>query len=356
MTILEDILGGISAPGRRETRKVRVGILGEGPELALLTSAFKSIGTVSSVVYFHPDSKKAAATASALGLGSPASDIGDLASRVDAAEILAFDGRTEAAESLLLAGKHVSIRKPLAETPEDAAALERAARRGKASLRVDDEAFFFQPIVKLKHLVDSMEIGEICAARFRVNIVGGGSLDPLKRLLKSDNYLFHPCFDCFALAIYFFGDIESVIAYLNPMDMKRGGQGMVCCKFKDPGRYGVFELTYSPGADIRADAYPCDFSIETAGTDGIIWMNHFYGKMTETPWLEVRRGKKYYSMGIGSGMEVSWASALKASATHFATRAAADAPPRADIRIHSRALKVLLAAAESASTKKEIRV
>ncbi|HOY62481.1 MAG: Oxidoreductase family, NAD-binding Rossmann fold [bacterium ADurb.Bin236] len=354
MTILEDILGGISAAGRRETRKVRVGILGEGPELALSASALKSAPAVSSVVYYHPDPKKAAANASALGLGSPASDIGELASRVDAAQMLSFDGRTDAAESLLLSGKHVSIRKPLAETPEDAAALERAARRGKAFLRVDDEAFFFQPIVKLKHLVDSMEIGEICAARFRVNIVGGGSLDPLKSILASSNYLLHPCFDCFAIAIHLFGDIESVIAYLNPMDMKRGGQGMVCCKFKDPGRYGVFELTYSPEADIRADAYPCDFSIETAGTDGIIWMNHFYGKMTETPWIEVRRGKKYYSMGIGSGMEVSWASALKESAAHFASRVARGGAPGPDIRAHARALKVLHASAESASAKKEI--
>jgi len=59
-------------------------------------------------------------------------------------------------------------------------------------------------------------------------------------------------------------------------------------------------------------------------------------------------------MGIGSGMEVSWASALKESAAHFASRVARGSAPGPDIRAHARALKVLHAAAESASAKKEI--
>jgi len=51
---------------------------------------------------------------------------------------------------------------------------------------------------------------------------------------------------------------------------------------------------------------------------------------------------------------VSWASALKESAAHFASRVARGSAPGPDIRAHARALKVLHAAAESASAKKEI--
>ena len=67
-------------------------------------------------------------------------------------------------------------------TLEEAERLRAAARKGGVKLRVDDEALFFEPHLKLKELIGAMEIGEICAARFRSNIVGAGGWGPsLKR-------------------------------------------------------------------------------------------------------------------------------------------------------------------------------
>jgi len=135
-----------------------------------------------------------------------------------------------------------------------------------------------------------------------------------------------------------------------------GGQSAIALKFRAPGCYGAVELTYAPGTAIRSQGYPCDTSIELAGTDGIIWANHFYGKMAETPWIEIRRGKKYFAHGIGSGMSVEWPDAVRASAAHFASRAANGTAPKPGIARHAHALKVILAAIESSESGNEIHI
>jgi len=356
MALIDQIIGNISSDRESRKPRVRMGLAGEGPELPIIASAFLGAGEVTSLLYYHPDTRKAERTAQQLGAES-ARSAEEFISGVGAAELLSLpDGRIELAESLLRAGAHVSLRKPFAERIDDAARLRDAARESGAHLRVDDEAFFYEPYRKLKSLIGSMEIGELCAARFRLNLAGQGGWGPRAELLKHGFGLFHPCFDILAFATDLLGDVESVVSYLNPIDTRRGGQSLIGLKFKQPGLYGVIELSYAPKTSIRSDGYPCDASIELAGTDGIIWANHFYGKMTETPWLEVRRGKKYYALGIGSGMALEWTDALRASAAHFACQAARRGQPRPNVTRHFRALEILTAAIDAAESKNEIHI
>jgi predicted dehydrogenase len=357
MTIIDDMIGSVRGGGVARPKRVRMGIAGEGPELSLVADAFRASHDVLSLVYYHPDARKAEKLAKAAGVSDFCSDIGELASAADAAEVLSIPGgRAEVAESLLCAGVSLSLRKPLATSLEEAERLIRAAKNGNAHLRVDDEAFFYEPFLKLKEYIDKMEIGEIDAARFKVNLAGEGGWGPRAELLSGNNWIFHPCFDIVAFIIDLIGGVGSVISYTNPMNPKKGGQGLIGLKFKAPGCYGALELTYSPEMSIRTEGYPCDVSFEIAGTDGIIWVNHFYGKMTETPWIEIRRGKKYFSLGIGSGMKLEWPDAVRASAAHFAKRIAHGATPKPDIALHRLALKILLSARDAAETGTEIKV
>jgi hypothetical protein len=78
--------------------------------------------------------------------------------------------------------------------------------------------------------------------------------------------------------------------------------------------------------------------------------------MSETPWLEVRRGKKYFSLGIGSGMELEWPDAVRASAVHFASRAAHGMSPKPGVARHHHALKVILAAIEASESGAGIKI
>ncbi len=356
MALVDQIIGNIRS--NRESRKprLRMGLAGEGPELPLIAAAFREAGEVTSLLYYHPNTRAAERTAKQLGAES-ARSAEEFVSGIGAAELLTLPGgRRDLAESLLRAGVHVSLRKPFAERLDEATCLRAAARESGALLRVDDEAFFFEPYRKLKSLIRNMEIGELCAARFRLNLAGQGGWGPRAELLKDNFGLFHPCFDILAFATDLIGDVESVVSYLNPIDTRRGGQSLIALKFKQPGLYGVMEFSYAPNTAVRSEGYPCDTSMELAGTDGIIWANHFHGKMTETPWLEVRRGKKHYVLGIGSGMALEWTDALRASAAHFAEQAARGGHPRPNVARHFHGLEILTAALEAAESKSEIHL
>lgn len=340
-----------------EKRRVRMGLAGEGRMLPHIVEAYGNQPLAGSLVLYHPDRKKADALAKKFGTDDAVSDIRSFGEAVDAVEVLDFPGgRGELVERLLRAGKHVSLQKPFAESFDEAGDMLRAARGSGAYLRVNDYALFYEPYVKLKKLIRSMEIGEVCAIRFHSNLVGRGGWGPVPEFLKEEKILFHPAFDRFALAIDLLGDVESVIANINPMRPRKGGQAAVGFKYKAPGCYGHFDLTFAPQTAIRTTGLPCDETIEVAGTDGIIWVRHFHGKMTEEPSIEVRRGKKCFSFGIGSGMETDWVDALRASAGHFLKSVSGSRRPKLSGRDAMKALKFQIAAREAADTRAEVRI
>jgi len=357
MPILDDIVNTLRDERASRKKPVRIGLMGEGPEFNLVASAFRDCPLTREIIVYHPNLKTADKLAAAAAADAATSDLDGFMASVDAVEVFshrsADDIRTS--EILLRAGIHLSVRKPFAHAIPDAENLMRAATQGHAFMRIDDEAFFFEPYNRAKELIDAMEIGEPCAARFKLNLCGKDGWGPRSELLKSDNPLLHPCFDQFALAIRLLGDIDSVISYSDPFDVKKGGRSMIGLKFRRDGLYGFFDITFSPQTTIRTEGYPCDAAIEIAGTDGIMWLNHFYGKMTETPWIEVRRGKKYYSLGIGSDMAVDWSAAVRASAAHFVRCISSGRKPTPDATTHIRALRVLLAAREAAANRSEVR-
>ncbi len=360
MSIFEEILGGVRSGRESRKRYVTMGIAGSGPDAELIGSCFKEAECVSDVVYYHPKEKKAERNAGLIGARAVC-DEKEFIDSIGAAFVMSLpDGRNEIVESLLKAGVHVILSKPFAEDSAEAERLYKISKKSGTKLAVFDEAFYFQPYRKLKELIDKMEIGELCAARFKFNLCGDGGWGPHEDLLESNCGVYHPCFDVIPYAADLLGNVESVVAYMNPMlkDGKKsaGGQSVIAMKLRAPGCYAVIELSYSPKTSIRTKGWPCDASIELAGTDGIIWANHFYGKLTETPWIEIRRGKKYFSLGIGSGLDVEWEDAVRDCAVAFAESAAYGSPLKQDIKKHLHAVRVVSAAIESSSSNESVRI
>ena len=64
-------------------------------------------------------------------------------------------------EQALLAGKHVWVEKPLAQTVEDAEALVAIARKRDLRLMVDHTFVYTPAVRKIRELVDSGELGEV---------------------------------------------------------------------------------------------------------------------------------------------------------------------------------------------------
>lgn len=338
------------------TKKVRLGLAGDGPMLDAMVEAYRGLHRVESTTLYNPAEEKAEKDAKKHGVSDATSDLNRFMDAIDAVEVFDIPRRTELVEALLHAGKWVSVQKPFAFSVEEAGRMLTAEEQGRGRLRLNDPALFYEPYIKLKQLIDEMEIGEICAARFHANLVGKGGWGPMTEYFKGGRALFHPAFDKFALAIHLLGDIESVHSYINPFTARRGGQAVIGFKTKAEGCYGVFDLTYAPGTAVRTDAIPCDDTLEVAGTDGIIWVRHFHGRMTEEPSIEVRRGKKCYSIGIGSGMKTDWRDSLAASAAHFLRAAENRTAPRLAAKEAQKALAALTAALKAAGVKHEVRI
>lgn len=352
-------IAGAAALGEKNknSKKLRVGLVGEGYLLEPMARAYKSIRNCESVSYYNPVKTKATKIGRAIGADSVFSDFGQLKKSVDIAEVFEISGgRRKKVEELLLAGIPTSLQKPIATNLDEADELIRAARKSGTLLRVNEYPLYYKPYLKAAELIKKMEIGEVCAIRLRSNLVGEGGWGPLEDLLKKESPFFHPAFDKFALAASLVGDIDSVSVYANAVSPGKPGQALVAFKCRAEGCFGVMDMTYAPESAIRTEGLPCDDQVEIAGTDGIIWVNHFHGKMTEEPWLEVRRGKKHYTIGIGSGMELDWESCLKFSAEDFIKSSCAGKTPRHSIHESRKALKALLAAREAAETGATISV
>lgn len=336
---------------------VRIGIAGGGPLLDPVIRAYAAQPRLESLAVYSPDKEALLKFATDSRIHSVFSEFDEFAAQAEAVEVLDLGAdRDIVARSLLEKGRHVSLQKPFAYSMEQADALMAAAHRGRAFLRVNDYSLFFEPHRRVRRLIREGEIGEVCAIRVRSNLAGRGGSGPLPDLLKGEKAFFHPAFDKYALAVYLLGGVESVCCYHSSMKPRRGGRIVAGCKFRAPGRYGVFEHTFAPDTEIRATGLPVDDTLEIAGTDGIIWCNHFHGKLTEAPWIEVRRGKKHYTLGVGSGMALDWEQSLEASAAHFLERVARGRRPELSAAHARKALAVQIAVQTAARENKEVSV
>lgn len=357
-TLIEELVAAIiPEPKRRGRKKLRVGLAGDGWLLEPMAEAHRASGLCESLSYYHPDKKTAEKIGAKIKADEATSEFGKFSKIVEAAEVFEIPGgRDETVKNLLGAGVAVSLQKPFAMSIEAADDLIRVSKKTGSLLRVNEYALYYEPYIKLRELIRKMEIGEVCAIRLRSNLAGKGGIGPLPDALSGRSIFFHPAFDRFALAIDLVGDVESTVVYANGMDKKKGGQALAGFKCRQPGCYGIFDFTFAPGTSIRTSCLPCDDQVEIAGTDGIIWANHFHGKMTEEPWLEVRRGKKHYTIGIAGGIAVEWESALKASAEDFLTCAGNGSRPAHTTHESRRALKFLLAVVAASESGEMVKL
>lgn len=202
-------------------------------------------------------------------------------------------------------GTALSIHPSVIDAGEQVIRLRNLLAGRGIGIRICYPLYTYPPAQLVKHLILQDEIGEVATIRVRATICGPGSAIAAKPPSK-ERYLNHPAFDHTMLLAFFGGGIERVAAYLNPMSPEKGGQGLVNFKFAHPGRYGLLECSFAPGLYVKSEFLPYDLEVEIAGSDGIIWMNGGMAERTQTPPVFVRTGRTSYSIGIESGLDVSW--------------------------------------------------
>ncbi|MBN1946932.1 MAG: hypothetical protein JW797_14760 [Bradymonadales bacterium] len=271
----------------------------------------------------------------------------------------------ELSVAALRQGLGLSLHASCLDDPRTLRRLLDAAQQLGNPIRLYHPYLFYPPVHEVKRLLAAGEIGEICGLRIRATLgtatppqdgaplsaipgellhegnrprstqiddgltpsihqeIGSGD-PPDKKTAHSwdsrppaERYLAHPAFDQLLLLLFFGGPVERVAAYLNPMDPLRGGQGLIACKWKNPGCFGHLEVTFAPGLWLETKHLPYDLEAEVAGSDGIIWLRRGMARRTQAAPIFVRVGRQAYSLGVESGLEAAWDCVYRHGAEQF---------------------------------------
>src|SRR5512133_2868170 len=124
-----------------------------------------------------------------------------------------------------LAGKHVSVQKPMALSLAEADEMIAAAKKAGVLLRIYETFVYYAPAVRARQLIEAGEIGEIRAVRLHVST---GTADtawkvPLSAWIwRFDEkqsgggpLVFDHGYHLFSLALYLAGPVERVTAWID---------------------------------------------------------------------------------------------------------------------------------------------
>jgi len=282
---------------------VRVGILGLGQIFKLNGAAYIGNDDAEVVALCDLDVTKLDAAAEKFPDAERFTDIDAfLAADVDLVEILVPSPlHCSITTKVLSAGCHVNLQKPMASSLEEADRMIAAARASGAVLRVMEDYLFFEPLQKMKEIVESGEIGNPVGFHMKMTGTGKGGWDvPVEtwiwQLEQHKQGLGILVFDDgwhkFAVARWMFGAVRDVMAWIGETPVG-GGFSMdaptTVMWNHTSGLRGVLDITLGIDTFMRSDYYSSDERFEVTGTRGFARVNHCTSYGLQAPALEVYR-------------------------------------------------------------------
>jgi predicted dehydrogenase len=246
---------------------------------------------------------------------------------LDAVEVLLPTTLNEAVvTSCLDAGWHVNLQKPFANDLASAQRMTDAARRCGRQLRVMENYLFYEPLTKLKEIVDAGELGPISGYHMKMVASGRGGWDVpgdayewrFEQALNGRGPLF---FDDgwhkLSTALWLFGPVKEVRAWIGTTEVIPGividAPTTVVWEHEN-GVRGVWDITFAVDMYLRSDYYTNDERWEVTGRRGFVRVNHCTGRGIQEPSLEV------YVDGVMRSfhaLDDDWASSFRDSGRHW---------------------------------------
>ena len=195
------------------------------------------------------------------------------------------------------AKKHVSVQKPMCCSIAEAEQMIAATRAAGVKFKLFENFVFYPPYRKAKELIAEGAIGEPLSINLKLGIGVGGWWVPLKTWLWHINWdecgggpaLYDDGFHKMSIARWFFGEIESVRAWVQFMFGVLDEPALVTWRYQNSGRLGVWEANISPGMLVRGKYYTADERVEIAGTEGWIWVTRCASRLMRVPALILSR-------------------------------------------------------------------
>jgi len=311
-------------------RPVRAAFIGLGRIYDLNRLAYVDNDDVEVVALVDPSAERRAQRrgdwAHAQVFGS-IEDLVESGLEVDAVEVLLpIVLHEEGTIKCLENGWHVNLQKPFANDLASAQRMVDAARRANRQLRVMENYLFYEPLRRLKEVVDSGDLGEITSYHMKMVASGRGGWE-----VPGDTYehqfaqtgvgrgilLFDDGWHKLSTAIWLFGPVREVRAWVGSTEVLPGvavdAPTSVVWEHES-GVRGVWDVSLAIDMYLRSDYYTNDERWEVTGRRGFARVNRCTGRGIQQPSLEVYLDGEMRSW---HALDDDWASSFRDSGRHW---------------------------------------
>jgi predicted dehydrogenase len=246
---------------------------------------------------------------------------------IDAVEcLLPIPCHADGIVELLDQGWHVNAQKPLCNDLAAASRILDAAKANDRTLRVMENYLFFEPLSRLKAVVEAGDLGSV--AGYHVKMVGSGNggwdvpwssfeyqLEQMK--IGRGIMVFDDGWHKLSTALWLFGPVREVRAWLGVTSFGSGididAPAMIGWEHEN-GIRGVWDITLAPDLYMRSDYYTNDERWEVTGTKGYARVNRIMARGIQEPSLQVYRDGE---MRGYHALDDDWASSFRDSGRHW---------------------------------------
>jgi predicted dehydrogenase len=284
-------------------RPIRIGVVGLGQISELVLPSYAGRDGVELVALCDRDATRVARWHAAFPDAFTTTDLDELCTRdIDVVDVLVpTPAHGEVVCRVLDAGFHVQVQKPLARSVEDADRMLAAAARTGAALRVMEDYLFYPPLVKLREIVASGEIGAPTGVHMKIVANGLGGWDvpassyewQFEQALDGRGMMvFDHGWHQLAVAHSFFGPIRRIFGWVGATEIVPGivlDAPSTLVWEHDNGVRAVLDITFAPDMYFRSDHYTGDERIEVTGRAGYARLNRISARGIQEPSVVVYR-------------------------------------------------------------------
>lgn len=246
---------------------------------------------------------------------------------VDAVEaLLPIPLHVEGVVELLGYGWHVNLQKPICNDLASAERMLAAAEASGRVLRVMENYLFYEPIRKLKQVVESGELGDVAGYHMKMVASGRGGWDvpassyewQFKQMQRGRGILvFDDGWHKLSTALWLFGPVREVRAWIGHTEVVPGvgvdAPTTIVWEHHN-GIRGVWDITLAVDMYLRSDYYTNDERWEVTGQRGFARVNRCTSRGIQEPSLEVYTDGEMRSY---HALDDDWASSFRDSGRHW---------------------------------------
>ena len=207
----------------------------------------------------------------------------------------------DVASRVLDAGFHLQVQKPLARSLDDADRILAAAARTGATVRVMEDYLFYPPLVQLRDVIASGEIGEPAGVHMKIvaNGLGGWEVPASAYEWQFEQALdgrgmmvFDHGWHQLAVACWLFGPVRRIFGWIGATEIVPGivlDAPSTLVWEHHSGVRAVLDITFAPDMFLRSDYYTGDERIEVTGRKGFVRCNRISARGIQEPSVVVYR-------------------------------------------------------------------